>query len=51
MRVSRQRAVESPEHRGTRLEAERSRCRRREERIPTQAEDAATTLVLNSVFY
>ena len=48
MRVSRQRAVETPVHQETRLEAERSRSRRRREaRIPTQAEDPETNYVIS----
>ena len=45
--VSRQRAVETPVHRETRLEVERSRSRRREARIPTQAEDPETNYVIS----
>ena len=43
MRVSGQKAVETPVHRETTLEAERSKSRRRREaRIPTQAENPET---------
>ena len=48
MRVSRQRAAETLVHPGTRLEAKRSRSRRRREaRIPMQAEDPETNYVMS----
>ena len=48
MRVSRKRPVETPVHRETRLEAERSGSgRRRETRIPTQAEDPEIYCVIS----
>ena len=47
-KVSRQKAVETPVHQETRLEAERSRTRRkREARIPTQVEDPETNYVIS----